>query len=573
MHAMRSSSVLAPFSIDPQALVRGVFGVLFPLSLLAQNEQDRWHFGSGAALDFTSGTPTTILTSALYHSEGCSSIADASGNLLFYSDGRKVWNANNAQMPNGVGLLANYSSTQGVLIVPHPGNSDQYFVFTVGDFAGSFGSCGCFTYSIVDMTLQGGLGDVLNPKNVIVHSNTTEKLSAIEDDCGNLWVMIHEWQSNAFLAYRVTTTGVNPAPVTSAVGTTYASSQDYIGEMEFSPAGDRIATVLHGTRKLVLYDFDINTGIVSNERLSPIVSTGSSTIYGLEFSPDGGKLYVSSVWNSSGGTDGNIYQFDLAAGSTAAIWVSKMAITPVGRENLGALKLGPDGKIYATEYDNTYLHAIEDPNALGLACNFNANAASLGTRQGRYGLPNMVLTSGTPCTVLPIELLSFTGYAADHSSVLSWTTASEQNNDHFTLQRSADALTFHAIAVVQGAGSSQQSIDYTHVDHAPLDGVNYYRLQQTDFDGSSTLSSIVAVEHRSGQVVIAFPNPAHDRLQLAPGFYGEGVSVEIRNALGQLLLRTTAEAALDIAALPTGAYAITVWRQETPLATARFVKE
>lgn len=161
---------------------------------IAQNEYKKWYFGSSAAVDFTTGVPTPILNSSLYALEGTSSIADASGNLLFYTNGTLVMNANNVQMPNGSGLLADYSSTQGALIVKNPMNSNQYYIFTVSDFGGTQPtSCDCFVYSIVDMTLQGGLGDVLNPKNIPLRSsNISKKLCTVRNvTTGHVELLCH----------------------------------------------------------------------------------------------------------------------------------------------------------------------------------------------------------------------------------------------------------------------------------------------------------------------------------------------------------------------------------------------
>ena len=73
----------------------------------SQNQYKQWYFGT-AAVDFTGGSPVAVTTSVMGSAEGCSSIADAAGNLLFYTDGRFVYNVNNAVMPNGSGLLAAY---------------------------------------------------------------------------------------------------------------------------------------------------------------------------------------------------------------------------------------------------------------------------------------------------------------------------------------------------------------------------------------------------------------------------------------------------------------------------------
>lgn len=109
---------------------------------------------------------------------------------------------------------------------------------------------------------------------------------------------------------------------------------------------------------------------------------------------------------------------------------------------------------------------------------------------------------------LPIELLSFTGEKIDQDKVeLLWSTASEQDNDYFTVFRCNDLVTWQEIGRVTGAGSSQSRIDYELVDAFPLVGTNYYKLRQTDFDGAFADSYVIAVDFDVGNTFIAFPNP------------------------------------------------------------------
>ena len=116
--------------------------------------------------------------------------------------------------------------------------------------------------------------------------------------------------------------------------------------------------------------------------------------------------------------------------------------------------------------------------------------------------------------VLPIELLVFDAETAGAQQVLtSWTTATESNNAYFTVERSADAAVFTPVGTVQGAGNSQQLIRYTWLDTEPLSGLSYYRLRQTDFDGTSTTSALAAV-HRGHGAVVILGNPIHEQLSL-----------------------------------------------------------
>ena len=98
---------------------------------------------------------------------------------------------------------------------------------------------------------------------------------------------------------------------------------------------------------------------------------------------------------------------------------------------------------------------------------------------------------GTP---LPIELLSFSGNSLDDANILEWTTSTELDNDYFIVERSSNGSDFEEIQKVDGAGNSNSAISYSIRDNDPLNGINYYRLKQTDFSGNYKHSSIIALK-------------------------------------------------------------------------------
>ncbi|MGE0568544.1 MAG: hypothetical protein AB7O73_11385, partial [Bacteroidia bacterium] len=157
-------------------ILTGLF-ILFGFNLVnGQGQTWRWNFGNNAALFFPgAGAPVATVGSAMTTFEGCASIGTASGALAFYTNGNKVWNANNIQMANGFGLLGNSSTTQAAIIVPRPGSTTLYYVFC----SSSNFSPGTLSYSEVDMTLNAGLGDVTATKNVVIQNNIAEKLTAV----------------------------------------------------------------------------------------------------------------------------------------------------------------------------------------------------------------------------------------------------------------------------------------------------------------------------------------------------------------------------------------------------------
>ena len=417
------------------------FLLLFPLIGFSQAEASHWYFGNGAGLIFDVNAGTVTSTNAasgtINTSEGCSSISDFNGNLLFYTDGRNIWDKNHTIMPNanyavGTGLMGDPSSTSSGLIIPKPGNSDQYYVFTVdephhqnayafpnqgpanaaGNPVGTYDSGGSvpnaddgfnngLAYTLVDLSLNAGDGDVVtSEKNIqlttydpsIQSQNSykcSEKITAVEHSDGqSYWVVTHF--RDRFYSFRVEASGVNTTAVVTTT-TTLISELGYrrnaIGYMKASPDGTKIALChrqngtaqgqnSNNTGSVMLYDFDNATGLVSN----PTNLYPNSGPYGVEFSQESTKLYVTA--NQS------VIQFDLEAANPA------QTINTVynGFDFIGALQLGPDGKIYVANTDNyATMDVINAPDEAGVLCDYTYAGITLapGTT-GVIGLPPFI---------------------------------------------------------------------------------------------------------------------------------------------------------------------------------------
>lgn len=157
-------------------------------------------------------------------------------------------------------------------------------------------------------------------------------------------------------------------------------------------------------------------------------------------------------------------------------------------------------------------------------------------------------------TLLPVELLYFRAVPEGEHVALHWATATELNNAGFQVERSGDSERFASIIRVPGMGTTQQVTEYKELDHDPLPGLSYYRLRQTDIDGTETWSNTVAVQWEQ-EVPIAYPNPVHDVVTIAG--IGPDAVVELLDPLGRLLRveRSTGEHfTLDAIAWPAGRY-------------------
>jgi len=351
--------------------------------LNAQMQTNIWYFGTFAGLDFSSGSPVSLTNGQLNTAEGCATISDANGNLLFYSSGAIVYNKDHQIMPNGSGLNGQYSSSQSTLAAPMPGSDSIYYLFTTAEQAGPFG----LQYSIVDMSLQGGLGDVTD-KNIPLVEPVGEKLTAVQQTgTNNIWIVTHEYYTANFYSYLLTDTGLNTTPVVTNVGSIHSGfgTENAIGYMRISPDGKHITAAISRNLTFELFDFDASTGIPSNPLLLPV----SDYTYGIEYSRNSKILYAAEFNNK-------IYQYNLDAGSPAEILASKTLVGQPSAIEIGALQMGPDGKIYVVKNGANNLGAIQEPDSLGLACDYSDNACSISPNTGIEGLPNFFVSFFNP---------------------------------------------------------------------------------------------------------------------------------------------------------------------------------
>jgi hypothetical protein len=149
-----------------------------------------------------------------------------------------------------------------------------------------------------------------------------------------------------------------------------------------------------------------------------------------------------------------------------------------------------------------------------------------------------------------VELLNFTADRSGRNVVLKWETASEKDNDHFTLERSADGITYTAIGTIPGAGTSTVAHAYAYTDFNPGSGVLYYRLKQTDLNGSTTYSDPVSVvaDGLQGNAFSVYPNPNNGSFRVRYGGSDETpVEVTVSDAYGRTVYQNT----LSVAELRT----------------------
>ena len=374
--------------------------------VFGQLQNNNWIFGYGARVNFSGPIPEGSSNAAINSNESTASVSDpATGQLLFYTDGRKVWNTNNQVMPNGANLLGGFynSCTQGALIVPFPEDNQRYYLFTLEELEALSLSPvvdNGLRYSVVDMALNGGLGDVqVATMNTPLATDLTEKLIVIRSaEIQGFWVIAHKKNANEFLAWKIDACGVIAQPVVSTVGSFFTSvpigaNEAWSGAMDASPDGNRIGMPVDWSDRIEFFDFNKTTGVVSNPLTVNVTddsSPGFLRKYGACFSPDGSKFYYTNI--------NSVYQLNLSTYTSAAIASSNTLIYSPNLEPIVypclQIEQAPNNKLYVAIGNAERLDEISNPNALGLGCAYVCNAVSFSPATCQLGLPAQVPLGG-----------------------------------------------------------------------------------------------------------------------------------------------------------------------------------
>ena len=374
----------------------------------AQPEGYNWFFGNKAGIKFNTDNTIDFLSgSPIFTNEGCAVMSDTLGNLLFYTDGSKVWRADHTNMSNGP-LLGDFSSTMSAVILPYPCHNNLYIVFTADYYDGSNG----LNYSIIDMTLpNGGDIDPLNKNiNLLKQYQTCEKLIAIPHaNQQDYWVVTPIFDSNQYYAWLVNNKGVNN-PIISTTNITiadYPIQAQKVGYMCVSNDYKKIASTYrkNDAGHIALFDFDNQTGALTNG-----ISFENACInYSVEFSGNNQYLYAYAVSvQNFGPFECNedffrIYRFDVTFSDPKDIESSRKTIkeypnTWDGR--LTAFQNSPIAdEIYIGRQDKNFLSKIS--NVSNTEPTYIENAVTL---------PSGMLCMGGLPTLTPIHRISTQTY-------------------------------------------------------------------------------------------------------------------------------------------------------------------
>lgn len=360
----------------------------------AQMQNNNWCIGNTGGISFNS-TGYTSFISAIYSSENCATISHrTNGNLLFYTDGNNVYNAQHYLMPNGAGIGIDplRTSLQGSVIIPFPTDTARYYVFTVEDWSSA---TSYLRYSVIDMTLDGGNGDVVpGQKAIIIDDNITEGMTVI-NSCSETWLATVKKNTGDFNMVRISPSGINSLRVVSPKG--YNRIAGGAVALRFSPDLRKIALAAYNGKDtisfLAIHDFDRNTGVVSNGVVIDSV-INSNTFYGCEFSANSRRLYTTAARFN----DNKVYQFDLHQKDITAVRASRKILT-TSKKELGTPQMGPDGNIYIPVVDAQSIDRISNSDELSPIYTKGAVQLVYNT-SARYTLPQLVRYTYEPPLIL-----------------------------------------------------------------------------------------------------------------------------------------------------------------------------
>ncbi|HPG74162.1 MAG TPA: T9SS type A sorting domain-containing protein, partial [Bacteroidales bacterium] len=290
-------------------------------------------------------------------------------------------------MPNGYGLHGEYSSLNSALIVPHPGNSKVYYIFTTPSYGGAGLSYTHMAYSEVNMSLQNGLGDVTE-KNIELIPTAAEQLGAVyHKNNTDFWVVGHELNNDKFYAFRIDNNGISNQPVISEIGVYFQSVYEYsVSGFKFSPSGCKAVSTYPNLAMFQIFDFDNEQGKLFNP-----ISIEIPWPWSASFSPDCKYLYV-GIWDTESefNSGEKVMQFNVSLSSAAEILSSRRIVSEDITGSMATLQLAHNGKIYCSVYQSNYLAVIHEPNEFSVNCNFEAEGLYLAGATSLSGITNFV---------------------------------------------------------------------------------------------------------------------------------------------------------------------------------------
>jgi uncharacterized protein (TIGR02145 family) len=363
--------------------------IFFPFLALSQGENNNWFF-TEAAVTFNSGSPVLINPSpAIGGPSVTACVSDSSGNLLFYSDGGRVYNRYYHVMPNGY-VTDTGVGVQSVLAIKKPHADSIYYLFTV------HGDPVVFVYSVIDMRLDSTRGDIVSGMKNLLMPDGTEAYEGIHatrhQNNKDTWVVTRK--SGKYGSYLIDTSGIHNPVLSNSTLLPHTGQQDgaYI---KVSRDGTKMIASVNSRIQLEYCNFDKSTGVVTPLfTFEPNLGIANQFVpIGLEFSRSTKYVYV-ATYNTVPPVTTNsweLFQYDATKTDSAAFMQSQVLIDTLGViYSITGLQLAPDDKIYGPIHMDYYLCVINNPDSQGIACNFQLAAVPLSPYECNEYLPQVV---------------------------------------------------------------------------------------------------------------------------------------------------------------------------------------
>ncbi|MBL0102935.1 MAG: T9SS type A sorting domain-containing protein [Bacteroidetes bacterium] len=471
-------------------MMKGVLYLLliFVLQVSGQRLDTRWIMGysccstefGGLDIDFGSGGPN-VSSIQRNISINCTvgGISDSNGNLLFVSNGIYIANSANDTMQNGSGLNPSLYTTsrinyglaipQANLVIPFPDDSTKYYLFhdTSDDMFGTWVTLNLY-YSVIDMTLDGGLGGVIQKNVVLLHDSLIGgRITACKHANGrDWWLIVHQFHSGMVYKYLITPNGISGPTMQDL----FTWRNLAFGQAIFSPQGNNFA-FYEPYGDLDVLDFDRCTGTFSN--LIHVDINDSAGIGGCAFSPSGKYLYVSSL--------NYIYQYDVESSNIDStkylVGIYDNYLEQGLHQNFYLAALAPDEKIYINCGDGSrYFHVINFPDSIGASCHFVQRGLPL-PRWVAVTMPNypnylLGAESGTVCDSLPTGITTIRKPVDDYSVFPN--PADVDLYVNLGNEKIESALVFNSLGQIVSISSELIKNEYLHFNVASLENGFYY---------------------------------------------------------------------------------------------------
>lgn len=441
-------------------------------------------FANNAVVSWTIGTGVTL---------------QVDGEIIYRNNGTKTITI------NGTIIL-----TSGTANQIDPGNPNGTKTFTLSSgatliTANSAGIAGGGTQSI-----SSGNFDNLNlntAANYTFNGSLAQSSTGLPATVNNL--TIHNTSTTGVtLAGNVTVNGVLDLTDGLLIGSTVTVSSSTVASViNYSNASYVTGTLVRNVISGSTYDFPVGT--LTNYELATIANslTGTSAISVNFIAVDPGTPLTGVVIDLTQINDFLNYGYwNITPNTTPTGGTFNLTLTSTGHTNAAAF-LDYHGILRSDTatpfWFQPAVHVVPPHTALTPTSPVTVSATGITT----FTSNNFAIGLNTT-TILPVVLIQFQVTSTGNVHMLTWTTASELNNDYFIIERSADAIVFSEIGRVKGAGNSEQNLHYSFYDESPLHGINYYRLQQVDFNGNVEYSKLIFIESIVKEKLLLYPNPA-----------------------------------------------------------------